>query len=250
VSDLVSFQALFARALAAPDDDGELARQPGFAVYRNTSPKAALDALRANYPIVVRLLGDAAFDRLAISHARRHPPVSPVLAEYGASFAESCADVVDAPLYLADVARIDRLWTEAHFAADAVPVSTTTIAGLAEDALMSLSLALHPATRHGWFGTPAPGLWIAHRDNAALTEIDIDWRAEGIMLTRPDGRVVWRRIGADMVALLEGFQPGRVMGEVAADFLSAHPDADLSNLFAQLLLDGALVDTATLQKDR
>lgn len=250
MSDLVSFQALFAGALAGSDDDGELARQPGFAVYRNTSLKAALDALRANYPTVARLIGKAAFDRLAIGHARRHPPASPVLAEYGASFADSCADAADVPPYLADVARIDRLWTEAHFAADAVPVSATNIAGLAAGALMSLSLALHPATRHNWFGTPAPSLWIAHRNDAALAEIDIDWQAEGIVLARPEGRVTWRRIDADMVALLESFKPGRVMGEVAASFLSAHPDANLSSLFAQLLLDGALVDTAMLEKDR
>lgn len=244
MSDLIDFQALFAQGLVTSDSDFD--RQPGFAVYRNTSLKAARDALGANYPTVQRLLGAEDFHRLAIDHARRCPPQTPVLAEYGIAFATTCADAGPGHPYIADVARIDRLWTEAHLAADAEPVLAKAIARLAPDELMSLQLVLHPATRHGWFETPATSIWIAHRDDADVSEIAVDWQAEGILLTRPAGAVAWHRVDADMVALLAAFASGDTMGAVATAFLSRCPDADLSGLFAQLLEAGALIDPASI----
>jgi hypothetical protein len=40
-----------------PASIARLARQPGFAVYRNTVIKGCVDALQANYPAVARLVG-------------------------------------------------------------------------------------------------------------------------------------------------------------------------------------------------
>ena len=58
---LTRFQDGFAQALLAPDPAeiaglsaaiAALARQPGFAVYRNTVMKGCVDALQANYPAI------------------------------------------------------------------------------------------------------------------------------------------------------------------------------------------------------
>lgn len=242
MSDLASFQAQFAQALASTAPAAAFARQPGFAIYRNTSLKAALDALAAGYPTVLQLLGTEEFQRLAIDHARRSPPRSPVLADYGIDFPATCAEAAADRPHIADVSRIDRLWTEAHLAADAAPVRAETIAALAPDALMALRLALHPATRHGWFATPAPSIWIAHRNDADLTEIAVDCQPEGLLLTRAANAVIWHRAGDDMIALLKAFESGGPMGTIASDFLSHHPDADLAGLFARLLEAGALID--------
>lgn len=59
---LAAFQDAFVAALTgAPDSAaGEVAAlvgQPGFAVYRNTLAKGCVDALRANFPAVERLVG-------------------------------------------------------------------------------------------------------------------------------------------------------------------------------------------------
>ena len=72
---LHAFQHAFAHALRnRSGHDGPLARQPGFAVHRNTVMKGCIDALHANYPAVARLVGDDWFRAAAAECARAHPP--------------------------------------------------------------------------------------------------------------------------------------------------------------------------------
>ena len=75
------FQDDFARALLEPEVDADaesavaaLARQPGFAVYRNTVLKGCIDALQANYPAVARLVGEEWFRAAAAIYARANLP--------------------------------------------------------------------------------------------------------------------------------------------------------------------------------
>jgi hypothetical protein len=61
---LTQFQDQFAQALFSAEAGPEiapLACQPGFAVYRNTVMKGCIDALQANYPSVMRLVGEEWF---------------------------------------------------------------------------------------------------------------------------------------------------------------------------------------------
>ena len=67
-------QALLAPHDAAPDHLRALTDQPGFAVYRNTVLKGCIDALQANFPAVVRLVGEEWFRAVAALHARAQPP--------------------------------------------------------------------------------------------------------------------------------------------------------------------------------
>ena len=78
---LGAFQDAFVAALTgAPDSAaGEVAAlvgQPGFAVYRNTLAKGCVDALRANFPTVERLVGEEWFAAAATLYARQMPPRS------------------------------------------------------------------------------------------------------------------------------------------------------------------------------
>ena len=147
-SELHAFQNAFARVLRgagvaapsrgreppAPSDPlvDELARQPGFAVYRNTVAKACVDALQANYPAVWRLVGEEWFRAAAAVFVRSAPPKDPTLVTYGAGFPlflERFAPARDLP-YLGAVARLDRFWTEAHVARDEAPVAAADVAAV------------------------------------------------------------------------------------------------------------------------
>ncbi|MCW5670102.1 MAG: putative DNA-binding domain-containing protein, partial [Hydrogenophaga sp.] len=70
------FQTAFWRDLWSADEptSSALARQPGFAVYRNTVLKACVDTLLALYPAVRRRTGDDRRAAAARAHARDHPP--------------------------------------------------------------------------------------------------------------------------------------------------------------------------------
>ena len=100
------------------------------AVYRNNVVRGAIEALRAAYPAVNRLVGADFFASLAAAYWQAHPPVTRSLTLYGAEFAGHIAqwEPAKALAYLPDVARHDRAWLEAHHAAEAPVLTPADIA--------------------------------------------------------------------------------------------------------------------------
>jgi hypothetical protein len=143
--------------------------------------KGCIDALQANYPAVTRLVGEDWFRAAAAAYASTNPPRTPMLVEYGASFPDfltSFAPAAELP-YLPAVARLDRFWTECHVAPDEPP-----------------------PVRWAWFELPAYSIW--SRTRAGDTDLgDIEWRAEGALLTRPNDVVQWISLQRDEYSLLE-----------------------------------------------
>ncbi len=242
--DLAAFQRRFAAALVDPAARHPLAGLPGFAVYRNNSARAAIEALRAAYPTVAMLLGDGHFDRVALDFFRCRPPASPVLADYGDGLADHLEDQLPlhALSYLPDVARIDRLRLEAHLASDAAVLTAASLAGIDGVGWMTLRLRLHPATRFAWLSTPAMTIWLAHQEGEPTRSLEPVWRAEGALLTRPGGAVVPTPIDRAEHRLLFGLRLGETIGEAAAAVARTYPETDISRLFAKLIASGAFLD--------
>lgn len=247
---LTRFQDGFAKALLAPDpaavsgltpEIAALARQPGFAVYRNTLMKGCIDALQANYPSVARLVGDEWFRVAAAIFVREHLPAQPTLLYYGEAFAEFLArfePAAELP-YLPGVARLDRCWTESHAAEDESALTPDALAGLAPEALAATVLHPHAAARWRWFADqPIFTIWQRNRD-APDDEREIDWRGEGALLVRPRGVVQWAQLDAAGCVFLEACAAGRPLSLAAAAALAAQPDADLARLMKTLLEAGA-----------
>jgi len=247
---LTRFQDGFARALLAPDptavsglapEIAALARQPGFAVYRNTLMKACIDALQANYPTVARLVGDEWFRAAAAVFAREQLPVQPTLLYYGEAFADFLArfePAAELP-YLPGVARLDRCWTESHAARDESALAPAALARLAPDALAATVLHPHAAARWRWFADqPIYTIWRQNRE-AQDDEREIDWRGEGALLVRPHGVVQWAPFDAAGCAFLDACTAGRPLNVAAAAALEAQQHADLARLMKTLLEAGA-----------
>ncbi len=249
---LADFQDAFATALltshpsAHPDVTG-LAAQPGFAVYRNTVMKGALDALQANYPSVLRLVGEEWFRAAAAEFVRMSPPEHPALVRYGAQFAtflRNFPPAAELP-YLHEVARLDRCWTEAHIAPGLVPMAPETIAALAPDALGALHLLPHPAARWAWFPEqPAYTIWRRNRELSDDTS-EFPWQGEGAVLTRPHDSVQWRALDAAGCAFLDACARGAPLGEACASALAVNAATDIAALMALLIDAGALADPAS-----
>jgi len=233
---LAGFQAaFFADLLQSPPvaAGSMLAAQPGFAVYRNTVMAGCIDALAANYPTVQQLLGAEGFRAAAGAFVRAAPPSSGVLAEYGAGFADFLEDLAastDLP-YLPGVAGLDRLWTEAHLAADAPVLQAGDVARLAPVQFAAARLALHPAARWRCFDSvPAFTLWRRHRDGLAVGS-PLAWGGDGGLLTRPTSAVGWIAIDRGAAAFLAACADGQ---SVAAAFEAALADGAEAAPFAGL----------------
>ena len=233
---LGAFQRDFAAALLDPSR----AMPPAFAVYRNTVMKGLVDALEANYPSVSRLVGEEWFRAAAATYARAHPPATPVLATYGATFPDFLVGFEPARElpYLPAVARLDRFWTEAHVAADATAAPPQVLASLAPEDLGDLRLVPHPSARWACFDLPAYSLWVQQREER---EGEVDWRPEGALLVRPADTVQWHPLEASGVAFLDACARGVTLAEAADAALHADPAADLALLLSRLLAAGALV---------
>lgn len=239
-------QALFAGPHEAPGPLAALTAQPGFAVHRNTVMKGCVDALEANFPTVVRLVGRDWFRAAAAIHATAEPPRDARLLFYGegfAAFLETFGPARELP-YLPGVARLDRAWIEAHAAPDA-PVDLAWFAGLAPGALAAAGVAPHPAARWHWFADqPVFTIWQRNRVGSE-DDGEIAWRGEGALFTRPAAGVTWREASQAECAFLEACAGGAALAQAAAAALRVEPGTDLAQLLAGLLRAGALVRAST-----
>src|SRR5205807_2161977 len=104
--------------LLGPDGEPSPRR---FSVYRNNVVVGLVEALKANYPAVCRIVGEDFFGAMARDYVVARPPTSPILLDYGGDFAAFIAGfepTANLP-YLADVARFERAWSEAYHACEA-----------------------------------------------------------------------------------------------------------------------------------
>jgi hypothetical protein len=242
------FQEQFAHALVGPELNdpsagvAQLVAQPGFAVYRNTVRKGCIDALQANYPAVTRLVGEEWMRAAAAEFARTHLPASPMLLDYGAQFASFLAEfapAADLP-YLPNVARLDRLWTEAHCARDETPIEPGQVTALAPDELARVTLRPHASARWQWFEQqPIFTIWSRNRDRGDDVEGSIEWRGEGALLVRPCDNVQAIALSRAEVAFLDACAAGQGLVDAAQAALAEEAAADLAQLMARLLSAGA-----------
>lgn len=243
MSALACFQASFVEALRA-DHGGGPASHPAFAVYRNTVMRGCLDALEANFPAVVCLVGREWFRAAAAVHAARQPPRDSRLMMYGEGFAEFLAGFEPARdlVYLADVARLDRLWSQSHAAADADPLSASALRAVPADRLGERRLSLHPATRWLVASLPVVSIWQASRAGVAVAD-DLPWQPEPALVTRVDGGVRVSAVSPASLRFVEACADGHPLAEAAELTLRVHPDAPIDLILAGLISAGAFATT-------
>ena len=247
VFTLREFQDDFAHALFAASDSGERARfdlaaQPGFAVYRNTVLKGCIDALQANYPSVHAIVGEQWFRAAAAFYVRGHPPRVPTLLEYGEDFEAFLSGFEPAATlpYLAQVAKLDRYWTEAHIAPDEAPLAPGVLAGLHAQALARRRLRPHASARWAYFDdAPAATIWRCNRVGDAQALSEIDWRGEGLLLVRPHAVVEAIDLDHAGCAFMSVCGEGGTLADAAARALACDAHTDLTALVARLLSAGA-----------
>lgn len=214
-----------------------------FAIHRNNVIVSLVDAVADSYPVVQALVGEAFFRVLAAEFVRGGPPRSPVLAWYGAGFADFVEDFPPAAglPYLAEVARLEWLRVEAWHAADADPLPLAEISALLADAaaLPALRLALHPALRLLRSAHPVVSIWAAHQAEdtaAALDAVDFA-TAEAALIVRDRLDVTIQRIEPGAAAFIGRLLDGATFGEAAA----AAGAFGLAATLALLLRSGAVI---------
>ncbi|ANX04805.1 DNA-binding domain-containing protein [Immundisolibacter cernigliae] len=246
-------QAAFARALLDPalPPPADVCAWNGsdpatrLAVYRNNVMVSLLGVLADSFPVTRTLVGEAFFQAMGRCFVRASPPHSPVMAEYGAGFADFIARFEPAQglPYLPDVARLEWLRLTALHAADAPPLSGAGLAArLADTAdLAAARLHLHPsfAVLHSSYAMVS--VWAAHQGAGELAAIDLDCAETAWVLCRElevEVIPVEAAAGRFAAALIDG-QPLGAAVEAAG---GADCAFDLPAALAGLIRCGALID--------
>lgn len=213
----------------------------GWSVYRNTVQRACLEALRANFPSLLVLMGEDAFGALARAYLNEHPPQDARLLHYGAELVEFLSEFKPAqpwPQWV-DIAWLDRSWIESHVAPDARVLEPADVLN-GQKVQTQQIVKPHPATR--WRSSeqhPIASLWLDARRGSAPVS-DLEWKGEAVMLTRNNDGVSGCRIGRAEVAFLQACTNEETLESALSKAWEADPSVDLSALIACMLEQGAL----------
>jgi len=247
--ELMDFQDAFVAALAGQTSalspwlaPGE--GETGLAVYRNTIARGCVDALAANFPTVLSMVGEDWFRAAAALFARETPPTHAALLDYGETFPawlERFPPADDLP-YLASVARLDRLWTEALFAAEAPILTARALADLPPEVLAQANLPLHPSVRFASFEVGIPSLWAAAR--AGREDLELSGQAETLLCVRDGSAVRHWVINEAETAFLRACRDNLTAAEAAERAALAQSDVPLAPLFAALIARGVFTEPA------
>lgn len=223
--------------LVGPDGKPSARR---FSVYRNNVILGLANGLGEAYPVVRRLVGETFFRAMAAEFAAANPPAGPMMFAYGAGFAEfieGFPPVAELP-YLADVARLERAWTEAYHAAEDTPVGPAALQAFGAAEIGSVRLALHGSLRIVASDFPIVTIWQA---NVAETEpgpIDLAQGGETALIARPGAEVEMRRLGPGAAAFLIAVAGGRGLAAAAECGLVAETGFDVAGGVGELFSMG------------
>jgi hypothetical protein len=242
---LAELQRNFARAvrgdaLAVPHlgiDATGLNAERRIAVYRNHHRISLAGVLAANFPTVAKVIGEDAFQVLALSFLTIDPPRDACVAGYGSGFPAFLESDPRAQnlVYLGDVARLD--WAH-NLAERADDLATFTAEHLAQlDAANLEALRLKPHLSVTLLSSLYPLLRI--RDVAAGAEEGVSLDAGGVEL------MIWRKAGTVTCIALDraafGFFRALTNGQALAEAAENVVPERLPELLAQCVLSDAFL---------
>lgn len=235
MSDLAYFQRQFAERLTTVRPPATPLR-----IYLNTPMLGAFDALAAHFPVTQAILGDRAFEALALAFVRGNPPEQPIKPHYGNRFPDWLAEqpVAREIRHLTDVARCEQLRSEARHAVDAPVLTPEKFADISPDRLQTLKLRLHPAARFAWLQNPVMAILQTHLDGFE-GELSPERNAGGVLFTRPGMIPLGYELDSPAHRLLGGIRLGETLGGAARAASMLFPEYPIEACLGQLIRRGA-----------
>lgn len=221
--------------------------QVRFDIHRNNVIVSLIESLRDTYPVCAQLVGDEFFRHMARQFVRQHPPASPVLVHYGigfAGFVESLEEARPVP-YLADVARLEWLYLQAHHAADWEPLSPQAVQSSIARAhtLDELRLVLHPSLQLIDSHHAVASLWAAHQGALEIGEVD-PYRPEVAWVIRTGLEVSVQRAGRAEGQWLQALLAGQSLANAMAIATGIDGNFDAARALADLVGRGGIAHVA------
>ena len=214
-----------------------------FNVYRNNVVAGLVEALKAAFPAVCRIVGDEFFAAMARVYVALEPPRSPIMLDYGRTFPDFIRKFEPAKSvpYLSDVARLERAWVEAYHAAEAPPADPALLATIDSQSLPRMGLTLHPSARVVRSSFPAVQIWLMNIDGGVPAAIDISSEGENALVVRPIVEVEVRRLPVGAATFIIGLAAGASVAEATTLAFDENSNFDLAGALRDLFAINAIV---------
>ncbi len=170
---------------------GNKAIQDRIAVYRDTTLLTLTAALKANFPVTVRLVDDRFFAYLADGFIRSNPPSEPRLSHYGAALPDYIArfPACREYRYLADVARLEWAFAQAALERACVALEPQVLFKLLKEGA-DVRLLLQPSLQFLVLRWSVLPLWEELREHADSSAPPVPLRETTYNILKRDARNV------------------------------------------------------------
>jgi Putative DNA-binding domain len=245
------WQGAFARALLNPEeatpsgllDPYGMPALKRFAIYRNNVVAGLIEALKVSFPVVCRIVGEQFFKAMARVYVLKNPPQSPVLLDYGETFAgfvDGFAPAASLP-YLGDVARIERAWLDAYHAPAARSFSPSTWASIPPEEAPAIRLHVHPSLRLIRSKFPSFTIWNTNIEGGTPTAVDLEAGGENVFVCRQAAGVEIHRLSSAGMEFVRSIAAGRSVVEASGVALDVDNNFDLPTTLARMMEAGCFV---------
>ena len=207
------------------------------AIYRNNFLISLGEALKANFPVTLQLLGTDFFEQAARRFVISQPPQRPCLFEYGAGFADYLRDLPHLATrpYIVDMARFEFARIAAYNAPVELAIAPETLIGLSPEQLETLPIR---RARHAMVvavRAPVLALWQAHQAaEPDFAAIDMTPKSYVLLVCRPDHALMYQELDLSASAFLLAAEHETSLG-VAAARCGASDDTTLGRIIALAL---------------
>lgn len=249
MTPLAAQQADFQHALLhdQPLPGGQLTDRsaPQFSVYRIAYRARLRAALRDNFEVLPRVMGDEAFDALTHAYIAAHPSQHYSLRWFGhqlPAFMRQHGELLAHPA-LTDLAHMEWALRQAFDAPDTATLQVRDLQALSPDRWAALQLALHPSAQRLALHWAVGPVW--HAVQAGAEHVPAPEALDHTLLVWRQGlRTQWKSLSATEAELVRGIAAGLDFGTVCAclqDHVGTeHAAATAASHLLQLVHSGAL----------
>jgi hypothetical protein len=214
-------------------------------IYRHHYETSLVEALKAIYPAICRLVDERFFGYAAHDYIKANPPRRPCLHEYGESFPEFLASFPPCRklVYLADVARLEWRINAALHAPAEPALEPGAFGAVAPEDFPRLVFRLLPSAAYLESPWPVDRIWLGQEE-----AVDLGEGGRRLEIRRRGEEVVFARLDEPQFTLRRALAAGHRLENAVAAALATDPLFDLAMALRRLLADG-LVAGFSLESD-
>lgn len=200
---------------------------PRLGVYHHAYRARLVAALRSNYPVLPRVLGDEDFDALALDYLAKHPSCEPSIRWFGHALPAWLAAAPERLPHpaLADLAAMEWALGTSFDAADATPLVFANLAAQPPEAWPDLRFGAHPTVALLPLQWAVEPIWQALTEDEDATTDEPAALAHRLLVWRQGLQTQWRSLADDEAGVLAACLAGQPFAALCALAADTHGDA-------------------------